>query len=85
MIANKNLHYTLFERRKVGGEIMGLHKDQDDSQSFSDFSFEEDPEELNHKKRVRQMLEERLERKRLKEELEDEFDDEFDWDDIDRK
>ena len=61
---------------------MGLHKDYDDSQSFSDFNYEEDPEELNHKKRVRQMLEERLERKRLKEELDDEFEGEFDWDDL---
>lgn len=64
---------------------MGLHKDSDDNQSFSDFSFDEDPDELNHKKRVRQMLEERLERKRLKEELDDELEGEFDWDDLDER
>lgn len=68
---------------------MSLHKDYDESQSFSDFNYDDEldevnPEELNHKKHVRRMLEERLERKRLKEELEDEFDGEFDWDDLDR-
>lgn len=63
---------------------MGLHKDQDDNSSYSEFNFEEEmnSDEIDHKKRVKQMLEERLERKRLKEELEDEFDAEFNWDDI---
>jgi hypothetical protein len=41
-----------------------------------DIELEEDRDRLSHRKRVRQMLEERLERKRLQEEL-----DEFDWDD----
>lgn len=63
---------------------MSLHKDHDDSQSFSDFNYEEDTDALNHKKRIRQMLEERLERKRLKEELDDELDGEFDWSELDR-
>ncbi len=66
---------------------MGLDHDFEDSQSFSEYGFEDDPKELDHKKRVRKMLEERLERKRLKEEFQDEFDDssdEFDWDDFDK-
>lgn len=68
---------------------MSLHKDYDDSQSFSDFNIEEDMDEVeniedldHHKKHVRRMLEERLERKRLKEELEDELERDFDWDDV---
>lgn len=64
---------------------MSLHKDYDDSQSFSDFNFDEDVEELDHKKHVRRMLEDRLEKKRLREELEDELDGEFDWDDLEEK
>ncbi len=62
---------------------MSLHRDYDDSQFFSDFKLDEDLEELDHKKRVKRLLEERLERKRLKEELEDELDGEFNWDDTD--
>ncbi len=62
---------------------MSLHKDYDESQSFSDFGFE-DEQDLNHKKHVRRMLEDKLEQKRLKEELEDEFSDDFDWSDFDR-
>ncbi len=67
---------------------MSLHKDYDDSQSFSDFKIEEDIdgveriEDLDHKKQVRRMLEERLERKRLKEELDDELEGDFDWKDF---
>ena len=61
---------------------MGLHKDHDDSQSFSDFNYEDDVEGLHHKKEVRRMLEERLERKRLKQELDVELEGEFDWDDM---
>lgn len=63
---------------------MSLHKDYDDSRSFPDFNSKDDPDELNHKKNVRRMLEDRLDRKRLKEELEDELDGEFRWDDHDR-
>jgi len=63
---------------------MSLHKDHDDSQSFSDFNYEEAPQLSSHKKRVRQMLEEKLERKRLKAEFEDELDGEFDWSELDR-
>lgn len=63
---------------------MGLHKDQDDNPSFSDLNFEDEPEDLNRKKHVRRMLEDRLERKRLKQELDDELDGEFDWDELDR-
>ena len=63
---------------------MGLHRDYEDRHSFTDFKQEDDVEELNHKKQVRRMLEDRLERKRLKEELEDEFDGEIDWEQLDR-
>lgn len=63
---------------------MSLHKDYDDSHSYSEYNFEEEGEDLKHKKRVKRMLEERLERKRLKEELDDELDGEFDWDNLDR-
>ncbi|KTD48977.1 hypothetical protein Lrub_1328 [Legionella rubrilucens] len=63
---------------------MSLHKEQDDdSYSFTDFSIEEDTDELNRKKHLRKKLEERLERKRLKEEF-DELDGDFDWDELDR-
>ena len=66
---------------------MGLHKDYDDAQSFPDFDYEDeqDHDKLSHKKRVRQMLEERLERKRLKAELDDELEGEFDWSELDRE
>lgn len=64
---------------------MSLNKDHDDNQYYSDFNYGEDKEDLNHKKHVRRMLEDRLERKRLKHELEDELDEEFDWDDLDRQ
>ncbi len=65
---------------------MGLHEESDE-QSFPDFRFENEVEELDHKKRVRRMLEDRLERKRLREEFKDDFDElngEFDWDDIEK-
>jgi len=79
------MHYNYVDREKVE-VVMSLHKNHeyDDGQSFSDFQYEENRDELNHKKRIKQMLEDRLERKRLKEELEDEFDGEFDWDDLDK-
>lgn len=65
---------------------MGLHKENDyrDDYNLNDYDQEEDAETRHHRKRVRQMLEERLERKRLKEELDDLdgiFEDEFDWQD----
>ncbi len=63
---------------------MSLHKEYEDKLNYSDFKPDEDIDELNHKKQIRRMLEERLERKRLKEELEDELDGEFNWDDLDR-
>lgn len=64
---------------------MGLYKDNEvrDDYSVNEVDQSEDAEVRHHRKRVRQLLEERLERKRLKEELDD-FDnldeDEFDWD-----
>lgn len=67
---------------------MGLHRDYDDGRSFSELGYDEDADELDQKRRVRKLLEERLERKRLKEEFKDEFDDEgdeFDWDDFDKE
>ena len=62
---------------------MSLHKDYNDNQSFPDFNCDEDVDELNHKKHVRRLLEDRLEKKRLKEELDDELEGEFHWDDRD--
>lgn len=63
---------------------MGLHKDNDhrDDYGLNEVERDEDPETRHHRKRVRQMLEDRLERKRLREELDDYdsmFEDEFDW------
>lgn len=68
---------------------MGLHRDFDDEDySFSEFNYEEEFDDLPHRKKVRRMLEERLERKRLKNEFKDDFEDEFsadfDWDDVDK-
>lgn len=62
---------------------MSLHRESDDNYSFSEYTMDEDVEELSHKKRVRKMLEDRLERRRLKEEF-DELDGEFDWDELDK-
>lgn len=65
---------------------MGLHEDFEES-SFNEYNYDEEFEDLPHKKRVRRLLEDKLERKRLKRELKDDFDsleDEFDWDDLDR-
>lgn len=50
---------------------------------FSENNTEEPPEDLPHKRRVRQMLDERLERKRLRDEI-DELDGEFDWEELKR-
>lgn len=68
---------------------MGLHEEYEESDdyTFSDHSYDEDLENLTHKKKVRRMLEEKLERKRLKEECFDDFDElngEFNWDDWDK-
>ena len=62
---------------------MGLHRDLDESHSFSDYPMEEKAEDISHKKKVRKLLEERLERKRVKAEF-DELDGEFDWDEWER-
>ena len=63
---------------------MGLHKDYEDK-TFSDYSYDEDVSDLDHKKKIKRLLEEKLERKRLKDEFKDDFDElngEFDWDDL---
>lgn len=65
---------------------MGLHKDYDE-RYFSDIPYDEDAEELSHRKKIKRLLENRLEKKRLKEEFKDDFDElngEFDWDELDR-
>ena len=61
---------------------MSLHKDHDSGRFFPDYNNEEDIVDLDHKKQVRRMLEERLERRRLEKELEDELDGDFNWDDM---
>lgn len=63
---------------------MGLHKDYDYKEDYNlnDYDQEEDAETKHHRKRVRQMLEDRLERKRLRDEIDDIdslLEDEFDW------
>lgn len=68
---------------------MSLHEDSDDY-SFSDYNYDEEKEEvqnLDQRKKVKRLLEDRLERKRLKDEFKDDFDElsgEFDWDDLDK-
>ena len=61
---------------------MGLHKKPYDEQNiFADIPIE-DQDDLEHKQKVRRMIEEKLERKRLQKEELDEWDeDEFDWSD----
>ena len=61
---------------------MSTYKHHGHDPSFFDDNYE-NPDVLKHKKRVRQMLEDRLERKRLKDELDDEIEGEFDWKDLD--
>jgi hypothetical protein len=64
---------------------MSLHKEYDDY-SFTDHNYE-DEIDIDHKRRVRRMLEDKLERKRLKEEFKDDFDElagEFNWDELDK-
>ena len=64
---------------------MGLRRDSNDiHDAYSDFEYEEDGEDLAHKREIRRMLEEKLERKRLKLELRDELDPEFN-DDFDEE
>lgn len=63
---------------------MGLRKEYDeDNYPFSDFSVDEDVEELTHKKMIRKQLDDHLERKRIKEEF-DELDGEFDWEEFNK-
>lgn len=79
------LVYTIGEQSKNKRKsIMGLHRDYEDNQSNYDYGYDDNSEDMRHKKHVRRMLEEKLERKRLKSELEDDFDDEFDWSDVGR-
>lgn len=59
---------------------MGLHREKEDPYYSMDINYDEDPDELKHRKQVRRLLEDKLERRRLKEELDDELDGEFDWD-----
>lgn len=61
---------------------MSSHNEYNDHRLFSEVN-EDDQETMKHKKRVRQMLEDRIDRKRLKEELDDELEGEFDWKDLD--
>lgn len=79
------MHYTCVVRHQQE-VIMGLHKDYEDK-IFSDYSYDEDVSDLDHKKKIKRLLEEKLERKRLKDEFKDDFDElngEFDWDDLDK-
>ncbi len=79
------MHYTFLVGTQKEGE-MSLHEEYDD-QSFSDYNFDDDIDEMNQKKRVKRMLEDRLERKRLRDEFKDDFDElsgEFDWDELDK-
>jgi hypothetical protein len=68
---------------------MSLHEDLDDY-SFTEHKFDDevnDVQDLNQRKKIKRLLDERLERKRLKDEFKDDFDElggEFDWDDIDK-
>ena len=65
---------------------MALHKSYEE-QFFADYGYEENLVDINHKKKVKRMLEDKLERKRLREEFKDEFDEfdaEFDWDELDK-
>lgn len=79
------MHYTFLEDIQKEGE-MGLHEEYDD-QSFSDYNYDDDIDDMTQKKRVKRMLEDRLERKRLRDEFKDDFDElsgEFDWDELDK-
>lgn len=79
------MHYTCVVRY-LQEVIMGLHKDYEDK-TFSDCSYDDDVSNLDHKKKIKRLLDEKLERKRLKDEFKDDFDElngEFDWDDLDK-
>ena len=61
---------------------MSLHREWDNY--GADFMNErESPEDLDHRKKIRKLLEDKLEKKRLRDEI-DELDGEFDWDEIER-
>lgn len=83
------MHYTFCVRGIKTEDIMSLNEDSEEY-SFSDYNYDdevEDIRELDQKKKVKRLLEERLERKRLKDEFKDDFDElsgEFDWDDLDK-
>lgn len=65
---------------------MALHEEYDEH-SFSDYSYDDDVDDMTHKKRVKRMLEDRLEKKRLRDEFKDDFDElsgDFDWDELDK-
>ncbi len=65
---------------------MALHEEYDD-QSFSDYNYDDEIDDLPQKKRIKRMLEDRLERKRLRDEFKDDFDElsgDFDWDELDK-
>lgn len=67
---------------------MSLHEDSEEY-LFSDHNYDEieDVNELDQKKKVKRLLDERLERKRLKDEFKDDFDElngEFNWDELDK-
>lgn len=82
----ENNVYTLVNSVIFKESKMGLHRDFDDDQSFTDYEFMESAESAHHKRQVRLMLEQKFERKRLREELKDDLldDDEFDWSELDR-
>ena len=65
---------------------MNRHHFDEDMQQFTDFEYEENAELLNHRRKIRRMLEDKLDKRRLKAEIkddfcEDDFEDEFDWGD----
>ncbi|WP_298624745.1 PA3496 family putative envelope integrity protein [uncultured Legionella sp.] len=65
---------------------MALHEEFDE-QSFSDYNYDDEMDDMTHKKRVKRMLEDRLEKKRLRDEFKDDFDElsgDFDWDELDK-
>jgi hypothetical protein len=79
------VHYTFFEGINTEN-VMALHEDSEE-QSFSEFNYDDEVDDLSQRKKVKRMLEDRLERKRLKDEFKDDFDElngEFDWDDLDK-
>ena len=65
-----------------GHESIKYYKDILTIENIEEAYFCEKRVDLDHKKQVRRMLEERLERRRLEKELEDELDGDFNWDDM---